>query len=57
MAPDLRGVKLEGYAETVALLKRYDTETLKIMNAEIYQTTKRTQTQARALACRLCDHP
>ena len=49
MAPDLRGVKLEGYAETVALLKRYDTETLKIMNAEIYQTTKRTQTQARAL--------
>lgn len=50
MAPDLRGIKLEGYAETVALLKRYDTETLKIMNAEIYQTTKRTQTQARALA-------
>ncbi len=49
MAPDLRGIKLEGYAETVALLKRYDTETLKIMNAEIYQTTKRTQTQARAL--------
>ena len=49
MAPDLKGVKLEGYAETVALLKRYDIETLKIMNAEIYQTTKRTQTQARAL--------
>lgn len=49
MAPDLKGIKLEGYAETVALLKRYDTETLKIMNAEIYQTTKRTQTQARAL--------
>ena len=49
MATNLRGVKLEGYAETVALLKRYDSDTLKIMNAEIYQTLKRTQTQARAL--------
>jgi hypothetical protein len=50
VAPNLRGVKLEGYAETVALLNKFDNDTLKVMNAEIYQTTKRTQTQARALA-------
>jgi hypothetical protein len=49
VAPNLRGVKLEGYAETVALLNKFDNDTLKVMNAEIYQTTKRTQTQARAL--------
>lgn len=49
MATNLRGVKLEGYAETVALLNKFDNDTLKVMNAEIYQTTKRTQTQARAL--------
>lgn len=49
MAPDLRGVKLEGYAETVALLNKFDKDSLKVMNAEIYQTAKRTTTQARAL--------
>ena len=50
MATNLRGVKLEGYAETVALLNKFDNDALKVMNAEIYQTTKRTQLQARALA-------
>jgi len=49
LATNLRGVKLEGYAETVALLNKFDKDTLKVMNAEIYQTTKRTQIQARAL--------
>jgi hypothetical protein len=49
VAPDLRGVKLEGYAETVALLNKFDKDSLKVMNSEIYQTAKRTVTQARAL--------
>lgn len=50
MATALRGVKLEGYAETVALLKKFDGDALKVMNQEIYQTAKRTQSQARKLA-------
>jgi hypothetical protein len=36
VAPKLKGVNLVGYAETVQNLQRFDKETLKVLNAEIY---------------------
>ena len=49
MAPKLKGVNLVGYAETVQNLQRFDKETLKVLNAEIYQTVKTTVKEARTL--------
>lgn len=48
MPPNLRGVKVTGYNETVALLKKFDKDSLKIMNKEIYQVLKVTQMDARS---------
>ena len=48
MPPNLRGVKVTGYTETVALLKNFDNEALKVMNKEIYQVMKTTQMDARS---------
>jgi hypothetical protein len=49
VAPKLKGVNLVGYAETVQNLQRFDKETLKVLNAEIYQTVKTTVKEARTL--------
>jgi hypothetical protein len=48
MPPKLQGVKITGYTETVALLKNFDNEALKVMNKEIYQVMKTTQLDARS---------
>lgn len=49
MAPKLKGVNLVGYAETVKNLQRFDKESLKVLNAEIYQTVKTTVKEARTM--------
>jgi len=48
MPANLRGVKVTGYNETVALLKKFDKDALKIMNKEIYQVLKTVQLDARS---------
>jgi hypothetical protein len=48
MPPKLKGVEITGYNETVALLKKFDKDSLKIMNKEIYQVLKVTQMDARS---------
>lgn len=48
MPPNLRGVKVTGYTETVALLHKFDKDSLKIMNKEIYQVMKTVQLDARS---------
>ena len=48
MPPKLKGVEITGYNETVALLKKFDKDSLKIMNKEIYQVLKTTQLDARS---------
>ena len=47
MPANLSGVKVTGYSETVALLKKFDKDSLKIMNKEIYQILKAVQLDAR----------
>jgi hypothetical protein len=47
--PKLRGVNLVGYTEAIQNLQRFDKETLKVLNAEIYQTVKATVKEARNL--------
>ena len=47
MPANLSGVKVTGYNETVALLKKFDKDSLKIMNKEIYQILKAVQLDAR----------
>lgn len=48
MPPKLKGVEITGYNETVALLKKFDKDSLTIMNKEIYQVLKVTQMDARS---------
>ena len=45
----ISGKEIDGLADTIALLNKFDKDGLKVMNKEIYQVVKKIQLEARAL--------
>ena len=45
----ISGKEIDGLADTIALLNKFDKDGLKVMNKEIYQVVKKIQLEARSL--------